>query len=333
MVTQPDRPVGRSARAAPPPVKALAQEHGLPVLQPPSLRRPAALAALTRLRPEVGIVAAYGAILRPDVLDLPPRGYLNVHASLLPRWRGAWPVGAAILAGDAETGATIMRLDAGMDTGPILARRPTPIRPQDTTASLQERLATLGAELLVEVLPAYLAGRLVPEPQDDRAATYSQMVRKEDGRLDWSRPASELERRVRAMQPWPGAWTVWGDKTLRVLAATVLPEPPARRPRERRGGTGAGGAPRRRGGRRHRRRLAGARPPPAGGAGRGHRRGLRQRLPRLPRQRARSASRLRPAPGPPPAPGRGPWGPSRSTCGPAGAPARGSGRRAPPAGG
>ncbi len=226
MVTQPDRPVGRSARPAPPPVKALAQEHGLPVLQPPSLRRPAALAALTRLRPEVGIVAAYGAILRPDVLDLPPQGYLNVHASLLPRWRGAWPVGAAILAGDAETGATIMRLDAGMDTGPILARRPTPVRPQDTTASLQERLATLGAELLVEVLPAYLAGRLVPEPQDDRAATYSQMVRKEDGRLDWSRPAPELERRVRAMQPWPGAWTVWGDKTLRVLAATVLPGSP-----------------------------------------------------------------------------------------------------------
>jgi methionyl-tRNA formyltransferase len=226
VVTQPDRPVGRSARPLPPPVKALAQEHGLPVLQPPSLRRPAALAALTRLRPEVGIVAAYGAILRPDVLDLPPQGYLNVHASLLPRWRGAWPVGAAILAGDAETGATIMRLDAGMDTGPILARRPTPIRPQDTTASLQERLATLGAELLVEVLPAYLAGRLVPEPQDDRAATYSQMVRKEDGRLDWSHPAPELERRVRAMQPWPGAWTAWGDKTLRVLAATVLPEPP-----------------------------------------------------------------------------------------------------------
>jgi methionyl-tRNA formyltransferase len=232
VVTQPDRPVGRSARPAPPPVKTLAQEHGLPVLQPPSLRRPAALAALARLRPEVGIVAAYGAILRPDVLDLPAAGYLNVHASLLPRWRGAWPVGAAILAGDAETGATIMRLDAGMDTGPVLARRPTPILPQDTTASLQERLATLGADLLVEVLPAYLAGRLVPEPQDDRAATYSQMVRKEDGRLDWSRPAPELERQVRAMQPWPVAWTVWGDKTLRVLAAHVLPEGPEGAPAE-----------------------------------------------------------------------------------------------------
>jgi methionyl-tRNA formyltransferase len=231
-VTQPDRPVGRSARPVPPPVKSLAQEHGLPVLQPPSLRRPAALAALARLRPEVGIVAAYGAILRPDVLALPPQGYLNVHASLLPRWRGAWPVGAAILAGDAETGATIMRLDAGMDTGPILARRPTPIRPQDTTASLQERLATLGADLLVEVLPAYLAGRLVPEPQDDRAATYSQMVRKEDGRLDWSRPAPELERQVRAMQPWPVAWTVWGDKTLRILAAHVLPGTPEGAPAE-----------------------------------------------------------------------------------------------------
>ena len=221
-------------------MKTLAQEHDVPVLQPPSLRRPAALAALARLRPEVGIVAAYGAILRPDVLDLPAQGYLNVHASLLPRWRGAWPVGAAILAGDAETGATIMRLDAGMDTGPTLARRPTPIRPEDTTASLQERLATLGAELLVEVLPAYLAGRLVPAPQDDRAATYSQMVRKEDGRLDWSRPAPELERQVRAMQPWPVAWTVWGGKTLRVLAARVLPGPPPGSSERQRGATREG---------------------------------------------------------------------------------------------
>jgi methionyl-tRNA formyltransferase len=174
----------------------------------------------------VGIVAAYGAILRPDVLALPPRGFLNVHASHHPRWRGARPVGAAILAGDAETGVSIMQMDEGMDTGPVVARRAEPIRPDDTTATLQDRLAALGADLLVETLPAYLAGSLDPQPQDDRAATYSHPVRREDGRLDWSRPAPDLERQVRAMQPWPVAWTEWVGRTLRVLAAHVLDADP-----------------------------------------------------------------------------------------------------------
>jgi methionyl-tRNA formyltransferase len=174
----------------------------------------------------VGIVAAYGAILRPDVLALPPRGFLNVHASLLPRWRGAWPVGAAILAGDAETGVSVMQMDEGMDTGPVVARRAEPVRPDDTTATLQDRLAALGADLLVETLPAFLTGSLLPQPQDDRAATYSHPVRREDGRLDWSRPAPDLERQVRAMQPWPVAWTEWEGRTLRVLAAHVLDAAP-----------------------------------------------------------------------------------------------------------
>ncbi|MGH2366586.1 MAG: methionyl-tRNA formyltransferase [Chloroflexota bacterium] len=227
VVTQPDRPVGRSRQLVPPPVKALAGEHGLPVLQPLSLRRPAALAALQRLRPDLGIVAAYGHILRPEVLAIPRLGYLNVHASLLPRWRGAWPVGGAILAGDAETGVSIMRLDEGMDTGPVLARRVEPIWPEDTTTTLEGRLAALGAELLVETLPGYVSGQIVPQPQDDRQATYCHMVRKADGVIDWARPEVELERQVRAMQPWPVAFTTWNGKQLSILRARVAPAPAA----------------------------------------------------------------------------------------------------------
>ncbi len=225
VVTQPDRPVGRGHRLAPQPVKALAGSAGLPVLQPLSLRRPAALTALQRLQPDVGVVAAYGRILPPDVLAVPRYGYLNVHASLLPRWRGPWPIGAALLAGDVETGASIMRLDEGMDTGGVLARRPEPIYPDDTTATLEARLSALGAAILVETLPAYLSGTLAPQPQDDREATYCHMVRKDDGCLDWTQPAVALERQVRAMQPWPVAWTTWQGKQLRVLKARVVDTP------------------------------------------------------------------------------------------------------------
>jgi methionyl-tRNA formyltransferase len=231
VVTQPDRPAGRSGRPVAPPVKTLAVAHGLPVLQPPSLRRPAAVAAVGRMRPDIAVVAAYGEILRPGVLALAGRGFLNVHGSLLPRWRGAWPVGAAILAGDTETGVSIMRLDEGMDTGPVLARRAEPVRPDDTTATLQDRLAAQGADLLMEVLPAYLAGTLVPVPQDDHGATYCHTVRKADGRLDWTRSAVELERLVRAMQPWPVAWTTWDGQLLRVLRARALDALPAAPPR------------------------------------------------------------------------------------------------------
>jgi methionyl-tRNA formyltransferase len=220
-VTQPDKPVGRKQVLTPPPVKALALDHGIPVVQPLTLRRPAVVAALQRFRPEIGIVAAYGKILPADVLGLPQLGHLNVHASLLPRWRGAWPIGAAILAGDAETGVTIMQLDEGMDTGPTLAARAEPIRPDDTTATLEQRLAALGADLLAEVLPRYIAGALELQPQDDAAATYCHPVRKADGLIDWTEPAVQIERRVRAMQPWPVAHTSWNGKQLLVLRARV----------------------------------------------------------------------------------------------------------------
>jgi methionyl-tRNA formyltransferase len=221
VVTQPDKPAGRRQVLTPPPVKVLAQQRQLPVLQPVSLRRPAAIAALERFHPDLGIVAAYGRILRSDVLAMPRHGHLNVHASLLPRWRGAWPVGEAIRSGDEVTGVTIMKLDEGMDTGPVLTRRPEPIRPDDTTETLERRLATLGARLLVETIPGYLSSQIVPEPQDDLQATYCHPIRKEDGQIDWSQSAIAIERAVRAFIPWPVAHTTWEGRQLRILRAHV----------------------------------------------------------------------------------------------------------------
>jgi len=223
VVTQPDRPAGRGRRLVPSPVKQLAVERGLPTFQPNSLRPPDAVAHLATWEPDVIVVAAFGQILRQDVLDLPPHGCLNVHASLLPRWRGAAPLAAAILAGDEVTGVTIMQMDAGLDTGPTLSQEKVPIRPDDTRATLGERLARLGAELLVDMLPAYLSGNLVPRNQPDEGATYARQLRKEDGLLDWSLPAIELDRRIRAFTPWPGAFTTWHGRTLKVLQATPLP--------------------------------------------------------------------------------------------------------------
>jgi methionyl-tRNA formyltransferase len=222
VVAQPDRPAGRGRRLLPPPVKRVALERGLPLFQPQSLRTPEAVARLAAWQPDVIVVAAFGQILRQDVLDLPPHGCLNVHASLLPRWRGN-PIAAAILAGDEITGVTIMQMDAGLDTGPILAQRKEPIRPDDTRPTLEERLAQLGAELLMEILPPYLAGDLLPWPQPEEGATYARRLRKEDGLLDWSRPAVELDRQVRALNPWPGAFTTWRGKQLKVLRAVPLP--------------------------------------------------------------------------------------------------------------
>ena len=220
--TQPDRPSGRGRRLQPSPVKALALEQGIPVLQPGSFRGgPEALDALRALAPDLLVVAAYGLILPPAVLEAAPAGALNVHASLLPRWRGAAPVARAIMAGDAETGVTIMRMDAGLDTGPMLARRAILIPPRATTGLLTARLAELGAELLAATLPGWMAGEIEPEAQDPALATYAPRLRKVDGRLDWREPAEALARRVRAMAPWPGAHTEWAGQTLKLHAAEL----------------------------------------------------------------------------------------------------------------
>lgn len=222
VVTQPDRPAGRGRKLVAPPVKEVALNHGLRIAQPERLRDEATLAALRAASPEVIVVAAFGQILPRAVLSLPRLGCVNVHASLLPRWRGAAPIAAAILAGDELTGVTIMLMEAGLDTGPILARRETPIAPTDTTGSLTAVLSRLGAEALAATLPRWASGDIAPVPQDDTLATYAPQLKKEHGELEWTKPAVALWRQVRAFHPWPGAFTVWGARLLRVLEAVPL---------------------------------------------------------------------------------------------------------------
>jgi methionyl-tRNA formyltransferase len=224
VVTQPDHPSGRGRQLQPSPVKILAQKYGIPVLQPASLRKPEALAELQTLQPEVIIVAAFGQILPTTVLDLPPFGCINVHASLLPRWRGAAPVAAAILAGDDTSGVTIMKMDAGLDTGPILSQQSLAIAPDDTRESLTARLAQLGADLLHDTLPDWLAGNIEPRPQDESRVTYAPQIKKEQGRINWSEPADDIARKVRAFYPWPGAFTYWQGKPLKILRAAAATE-------------------------------------------------------------------------------------------------------------
>lgn len=224
VVTQPDRPAGRGRKLEPSPVKVFAVQHGLPVLQPPTLKAPGAVAELAELRPELIVVAAFGQILRPAVLDLPVHGCINVHASLLPRWRGAAPVQAAILAGDHVTGSTIMCMDPGMDTGPILAQAALAIQQDDTGGTLTARLAQQGAELLAETLPRWLAGEIRPQPQDASLATLCRPLGKEQGLIDWARSARDIALAVRAFNPWPAASTTWQGQQLRILRAAVLPD-------------------------------------------------------------------------------------------------------------
>jgi len=219
VVTQPDRPAGRGKQLTAPPVKKLAAELGLPVIQPYRLRNPEALQSLTAWAPDLIVVAAFGQILRPAVLDLPPYGCVNVHASLLPRWRGAAPIQAAILHGDSQTGVTLMRMDAGLDTGPILSQRAIPIGPDDTAAILSDRLADLGAKLLIETLPSYLSGDLTPHPQPETGVTTAPTLSKSDGELDLAQDAQQLARKVRAFNPWPGAFTLWKGQPLKVHRA------------------------------------------------------------------------------------------------------------------
>jgi len=221
VVTQPDKPQGRSRTTlVPPPVKVVAQAEGLPILQPTRPVGDLFLAAVRRLEPDLGVVVAYGHVLRREVLDLPPRGLINVHASLLPRFRGAAPIQHAILSGDRETGICIMRMEEGLDTGPVLHRVATPISDDDTAGTLSRRLATLGASALVEAISLLGAGLERPQPQDDSAATYAPEVSRELARLDWTRDAQTLERQVRAFDPAPGAWTALDAAPVKLFAAT-----------------------------------------------------------------------------------------------------------------
>ena len=223
--TQPDRPAGRGRQLRASPLKACAAAVGIPVYQPVTLRDAATQAELAALKPDLLVVAAYGLILPPAVLAIPRLGCVNVHASLLPRWRGAAPIHWALLAGDAETGVSLMQMDAGLDTGPVLVRAVYPIPRGITGGELYEQLAALGAKTLLATLPDLLTGRLTPEPQDAALVTYAPKLDKNDLELDWSRPALELERRVLTFNPYPVARTWLGDQTLRIWRARAEVEP------------------------------------------------------------------------------------------------------------
>lgn len=218
VLTKEDQPAGRGQQITESPVKQCARAHGLPLLQPRTLRQPEPQAALAALAPDLIVVAAYGLILPQAVLDLPRFGCVNVHGSLLPRHRGAAPIAAAILAGDAETGISIMLMDAGVDTGPVLSSASLSIAADDTTGTLTGKLAHLGAGLLTATLPAWLAGALAPQPQGE-GATFCPRITKEAGLIDWRQPADLISRKVRAYQPWPTAYTAWNGQRLKVLRA------------------------------------------------------------------------------------------------------------------
>jgi methionyl-tRNA formyltransferase len=222
VITRPDKPAGRGREVVFAPVKQLALEHGIPVWQPGSFKKAEHSAALAAYHADCYIVAAFGQILPQKVLDQPRYGTLNIHASLLPKYRGADPIAEAIVQGDRETGVSIMLLDAGIDTGPVLSRHRLTIDADETTGSLTKRLAELGAQALTETFPLWIAGKLTPEPQDTMRATHTRMLTKEDGLIDWSQAAAVLARKVRAYQPWPAAYTHWRGKLLKIIAATPL---------------------------------------------------------------------------------------------------------------
>ena len=231
VLTQPDRPAGRGRRLSPSPVKAYAERHELPVLQPASLRRDEdACARIAEMRPDVIVVAAYGLFLPSIVLETPKYGCLNIHPSLLPKHRGPSPVISTILNGDETGGVTIMLLDEGMDTGPVLAQESTPVGRDETADALTHRLFGLGAELLVDTLDQWVQGEITSSAQDDEQATTTRLLKREDGRLDWTEPADSIERRIRAFTPWPGTFTSWSGRTLKIVKgrladATIESEP------------------------------------------------------------------------------------------------------------
>src|SRR5476649_799518 len=219
--TQPDRPAGRGQKLMPSPVKQLALEHDIVVLQPPTLRNAEAQAELAALKPDLLVVVAYGLILPQVVLDIPRLGCINSHASLLPRWRGAAPIQRAVEAGDSESGVTVMRMEAGLDTGPMLLKSVTPISAEDTGGTLHDRLAELGPPAVLQAIAGLAAGTLDGEVQDDSLATYAHKLNKDEARIDWNRPAIELERQIRAFNPWPVCHSTLSGEALKVLAASV----------------------------------------------------------------------------------------------------------------
>jgi methionyl-tRNA formyltransferase len=218
--TQPDRPRGRGKQLAAPPVKELARQHGIPVYQPQKLRQPEAVAELEALAPDLIVVVAYGQILPKSVLEIPAHGCINVHASLLPGYRGAAPINKAIIDGATETGITTMYMDVGLDTGDMLVKKTLPIGAEETAGELHDRLATLGRETMEETLRQLCAGTLQREVQDDALSSYAPMMKKEDGRIDWSRSAVEVHNHVRGLDPWPGAYTSLDGEPLK-LARTI----------------------------------------------------------------------------------------------------------------
>jgi len=221
--TRPDKAAGRGRSLVSSPLKRVAINRKLPVVQPVSFKEPEAVAQLADFRPDVIVVAAFGQILPQSVLDLPAYGCINIHPSLLPKFRGSSPVAAAILAGGEFTGVSIMLMDRGLDTGPILARAQIPISAQDTTGSLTDKLSLIAAQLLLEVLPCWPRGELTPQPQDEAEATYSSQLSKEDGEIDWHLPAVDVWRRVRAFHPWPGCYTRWQGRQLKIIEVVPLP--------------------------------------------------------------------------------------------------------------
>ncbi len=224
--TQPDRPAGRGRKLRASPVKEMALAHGLLLRQPSTLKEPEQQRSLRELGADLMVVVAYGLLLPPPVLDAPRLGCINIHASLLPRWRGAAPIQRAILAGDRETGVSIMQMDEGLDTGPVLHRVATPIHPGDTAGTLHDRLASLGAQALLDTLDRIMEGSARPVPQEEAAATYAPKIEKQEAVLDWNASAEELDRRVRAFNPWPVAQTTWKGKVLRIWQAEPLAEMP-----------------------------------------------------------------------------------------------------------
>ena len=231
VVTQPDRPVGRRQELTPPPIKTVALKHGLPVLQPEKIRRPEAVAQLRELAPELIVVVAYGQILPKDVLSLPSLGCVNVHASLLPRWRGASPIQAALLAGDEFSGVTTMLIDEGLDSGPMLLRERVEIGPDDNAEVLHDKLAARGPALLMKTIAGLAAGTLQPTPQPNEGVTHAPKIKKEDGLVDWTQAARQIRNRLRAFTPWPGLFTFLpaegGSRVLKIWSAAVEPAPAA----------------------------------------------------------------------------------------------------------